>query len=78
MRAPHTLVCLAFLSSSALAQPAQESQNVSVGPWKIATTYRADKFDNCTMTRTFADVEISFVRTRDGFSLFLDFAKMVA
>ena len=78
MQALHTLICLAFLTSSALAQQVQESQSVSVGPWKIATTYRADKFDNCTMTRAFADVEISFVRTKDGLSLFLDFAKMVA
>jgi len=71
MQAPRTLVCLAFLTSSALAQQVQESQNVSVGPWMIATTYKADKFDNCTMTRTFADVDISFERTRDGLSLLL-------
>lgn len=75
MQALHTLICLAFLTSSALAQQVQESQSVSVGPWKIATTYRADKFDNCTMTRAFADVEISFVRTKDGLSLFLDSQK---
>jgi hypothetical protein len=75
MHALHTLICLVFLTSSALAQQAQESQSVSIGPWTIATTYRADKFDNCTMTRTFADVEISFVRTRDGLSLFLDSQK---
>ena len=74
MHALHTLICLVFLTSSALAQQAQESQSVSIGPWKIATTYRADKFDNCTMTRTFADVEISFV-PRDGLSLFLDSQK---
>ena len=70
MQALHTFIFLVFLTSSALAQQVQESQSVSVGPWKIATTYRADKFDNCTMTRTFADVEISFVRTKDGLSLF--------
>jgi hypothetical protein len=75
MQALHTLIFMVFLTSSALAQQVQESQSVSVGPWKIATTYRADKFDNCTMTRTFADVEISFVRTKDGLSLFLDSQK---
>lgn len=75
MRALHTVVYLAFLTSSALAQQAQESQSVSVGPWKIATTYKADKFDNCTMSRTFADVEISFVRTKNGLSLLLDSQK---
>jgi hypothetical protein len=75
MHTLRTLICLAFLTSSALAQQAQESEKVSVGPWKIATTYKADKFDNCTMTRTSADVEISFVRTRDGLLLHLDSQK---
>ena len=75
MRALHALVSLAFLTSSALAQQTQERQSVSVGPWKIATTYKADKFDNCTMTRAFADVEISFVRTKNGLSLLLDLQK---
>jgi hypothetical protein len=75
MRALHTLVSLALLTSSALAQQTQESQSVSIGPWKIATTYKADKFYNCTMTRTFADVEISFVRTKNGLSLLLDSQK---
>jgi len=76
MRPSHTLVYLAFLTfltSSALAQQPQES--VSVGPWEIATTYKADKFDNCTMTRTFEGVGISFVRTKDGLSLLLDSQK---
>jgi hypothetical protein len=62
-----------FLTSSALAEQPRES--VSVGPWEIATTYKADKFDNCTMTRTVDDVGISFVRTRDGLSLLLDSQK---
>ncbi len=75
MRALHTVVYLAFLTSSALAQQAQQSQSVSVGPWKIATTYKADKFDNRTMSRTFTDVEISFVQTKNGLSLLLDSQK---
>ena len=42
----------AFVSlviTSALAQP-QGRETVKVGPWTIATTYKGDKFDNCTMT----------------------------
>jgi hypothetical protein len=77
MRPSHTLLYylafLTFLTSSALAEQPRES--VSVGPWEIATTYKADKFDNCTMTRTFEGVGISFVRTKDGLSLLLDSQK---
>jgi hypothetical protein len=77
MRPSHTLLYylafLTFLTSSALAEQPRES--VSIGPWEIATTYKAEKFDNCTMTRTFEDVGISFVRTRDGLSLLLDSQK---
>ena len=75
MQTPAALVCLTLLTSSALAQPAQQIQKVTVGPWEITTTYKADKFDNCTMTRTFADLGISFVRTKDGLSLLLDSPK---
>ena len=44
----------AFVSlvvTSALAQP-QGRETVKVGPWTIATTYKGDKFDNCTMTNS--------------------------
>jgi hypothetical protein len=75
MQTSRTLVCLAFLTSSALAQQAPESQSVSVGPWAIATTYKADKFNNCIMSRAFEDVDMSFVRTGDGLSLLLDSQK---
>jgi hypothetical protein len=75
MQTPAALVCLTLLTSSALAQQAQQSQKVTVGPWEITTTYKADKFDNCTMSRTIADLGISFVRTKDGLSLLLDSPK---
>ena len=75
MQTPAALVCLTLLTSSALAQQAQQIQKVTVGPWEITTTYKADKFDNCTMTRTLADLGISFVRTKDGLSLLLDSPK---
>src|SRR3977135_1862462 len=71
MRMTVSLICLSVLTSSALAQP-QESQTVTVGPWSIATTYKADKFDNCTMTRSASGLGISFVRNQDGLLLVLD------
>src|SRR4051812_35421733 len=45
------LAGLGFLlfAGSALAQ--DPSDTVTVGPWKIATTYEADNFKNCTMSR---------------------------
>jgi hypothetical protein len=41
----------------------------------IATTYKADKFDNCTMSRSTGELEISFVRTQDGLLVVLDSPK---
>jgi hypothetical protein len=73
-----TYVSLAYmipLISSALAQQAQDRQIVAVGPWHITTTYKADKFDNCTMTRSAAGLGISFVRTPDGLLLLLNSAQ---
>ena len=67
-------ITLAISSSSALAQQPQ-NQTVAVGSWDIATTYKADKFDNCTMSRTIADLGVSFVRTEDGLLLILDSPK---
>jgi hypothetical protein len=51
---------------------AQQSQVVIVGPWKIATTYKADKFDSCTMTRSVGELEASFIRAQDGLLLLLE------
>jgi hypothetical protein len=72
MRMEASLVCLGFLTSTALAQQPQEGQTVAVGPWSIATTYKADKFDNCTMSRSASGLGISFVRNQDGLLLILD------
>ena len=67
----------AFVSlvvTSALAQP-QGRETVKVGPWTIATTYKGDKFDNCTMTSSAEGIGISFVRNADGLLLILDSPK---
>jgi hypothetical protein len=71
MRTAPAILCLALVSSPALAEGATHSGSVSVGPWEIATTYNGKKFDNCMMTRTSGDIDISLIRTRDGLSLLL-------
>lgn len=70
MRLPVAISLLAFLSGSAVF--AQDSQTVTVGAWSISTTYRAEKFDNCTMTRSAGGLGISFVKTQDGLLLIVD------
>ena len=52
-----------------------DNQIVTVGPWTIATTYKADKFDNCTMSRSTDEVGISVVWTKEGQLLFLNSPK---
>jgi hypothetical protein len=61
------------LTVSALAH-AQE-QTVAVGPWTIATSYKGDKFDNCSMSRSTAELDITLVRAPDGLLLLLDSRK---
>ena len=74
MRTVIVLFGMTLLISSALAQQPQ-NQTVAVGSWNIATTYKAEKFENCTMSRTIADLGVSFVRTEDGLLLVLDSPK---
>jgi hypothetical protein len=74
MRTPLALFFATFLTTSGLAQP-QDNQTVTVGPWLIATTYKAEKFDSCSMSRSVAGLGISFVRTADGLLLVLESPK---
>ena len=65
-----------FLTTSVLAQTQpHDNQTVNVGPWSIATSYKAEKFDNCSMSRSVDGLGISFVRTPDGLLLLLDSPK---
>src|SRR5262249_16306927 len=75
MRTGVVFDCLVPLISSALAQEPEDRQIVAVGPWHITTTYKADRFANCTMTRSTAGLGIAFVRNSDGLLLLLDSAK---
>ena len=49
MRLAFAFVSLLTTSGVAQTQP-QDNQTVEVGLWTIATSYKADKFDNCTMS----------------------------
>jgi hypothetical protein len=64
-----------ILMNSAVAQQTTQSNTVAVGPWTIATTFKADKFENCTMTRTTPDdLGVVFSRNRDGLLVTLNSA----
>lgn len=75
MRVILALACLPTLGTPTFAQQPLDLQTVAVGPWTIATTYKADKFKNCTMTRTADGLGIVFVRNPDGLLLSLDSPK---
>jgi hypothetical protein len=75
MRTTLSSACLVLLMSPALGQQSQERQTVIVGPWSIVTTYKADKFESCTMSRSASGLGISFIRNQDGLLLNLDSTK---
>ena len=77
MRVAVCTTALILLATSAFGQQNAERQTVIVGPWSIATTYKADKFDNCTMSRSVSGLGIVFVRNEDGLLLTLDSPKSV-
>ncbi len=73
-----SVVHAALAATPALAQQQTDAQSVAVGPWTIATTYKADKFENCTMTRSVADLRAVFVRTSGWASADARFIKLAA
>jgi hypothetical protein len=74
MRAPLTTVATTVLALSAQAQEVR-TEAVLVGPWSISTSYKANRFEDCTMSRTAGDLNASFVMTRDGLLLQLESVK---
>ena len=72
MRAIFACVGFLILANAAFAQQGTNSQPVRVGPWSIATTYEADNFENCTMTRSTPDLEVVFIHNHEGLLLSLD------
>lgn len=57
------------------AMASTEDETVTVGPWTIAASYKGDKFESCSMSRSAAELEITFRRTQDGLLLILDSQK---
>jgi hypothetical protein len=73
MRLPVALSIALIPVTSVIAR--EQDQTVSVGPWTIATSFKAEKFDRCTMSRSANDLDITFARSNDGLLLFLDSSK---
>ena len=74
MRTSLTALFMGFLATSAIAEP-RDNQTLTVGPWAIATNYKTDKFESCTMSRSAGELGITFVRTQDGLAVLLDSPK---
>ena len=64
MRPPH---------ASSGAHP--QEQTVTVGPWIISTSHKADDFDGCAMSRSTEGMDVTFLRTRDSLLLLLQSQK---
>lgn len=76
MRASFALLFMFFLTIGALAEPRpQDDQTVTLGLWSIATNYKTDKFESCTMNRSTGELGITFVRGQDGLLMLLDSPK---
>ena len=52
-----------------------EEHTVTVGRWTVAASYKGDRFANCSMSRSAADLDATFVLDQDGLSLVLDSQK---
>jgi hypothetical protein len=69
MRGPLALSVAATVATSAMTYA--EEQTVTVGPWTIAASYKGDRFDNCSMSRSVPELDITFARSQDGLLLLL-------
>ena len=66
-------VTVASLALPTLVFAAEESKSENIGPWEIEATFKADKFDRCSINRKLDDdIVASFVRTGDGLTLELE------
>ena len=63
-------VAASLAAASTMAQAAE--QTVTVGPWTIAASYKGDKFEDCSMSRSADELGVMFVRAQDGLALLLD------
>jgi hypothetical protein len=68
-----TVIAVGMSAYPVRAQRVEESKSESIGPWEIEATYKADKFDRCSISRTLPDdVIASLVRTTNGLVLTLE------
>src|SRR5262249_51708175 len=74
MRTEFTALFMGFLATSAVAEP-RDYQTVTISPWAIATNYKTDKFESCSMSRSAGELGITFVRAQDGLVMLLDSSK---
>jgi len=65
------LAGLMLLCGTANAQDSEENRAVTIGPWQVEASYRAEgKFDRCVMSRTTEDgIETRITRDESGLSL---------
>jgi invasion protein IalB len=73
MRTPIAASVALLLTTPILAQA--QDQTIAVGPWTIATSSKAERFDSCTMSRLTSELDVSFVRGHDGLLLLLESSK---
>jgi hypothetical protein len=73
VRRPIALAAAVSAGTSAMAYA--DEQTVIVGPWAIATSYKGDSFDGCSMSRSTAELGITFFRAQDGLLLLLESQK---
>jgi hypothetical protein len=52
-----------------------DNQAVTAGPWAIVPTYKANKLQSCSMSRSDGDLGATFVRAQDGLSVVLESPK---
>jgi hypothetical protein len=52
-----------------------EEQIVTVGPWAIATSYKGDNFDSCSISRSTGELGVTLLRVQDGLLLLLESQK---
>jgi hypothetical protein len=72
------LAIFLFVTSSLPGMAAEQlnAEAVAIGPWQVETTFKGQKLDNCTMSRTTQDgVEVRFVRDTDGLNLSMNSPK---
>jgi hypothetical protein len=63
----------ASLALPVLAFAAEESKSDTIGPWEIEATFKADKFDRCSINRKLDDdIVATFVRNGEGLALELE------